>query len=165
VVQERQNKDRAFKHPDYSPFNLVKDSFSALKYYDCNSKFLVNAKLEAPDSSYIEIIKATQNEVRKYEVAGILNFTIKDTACKLKAYFEDSTHSKLFIMFKDLTNHSETYGGGRYLDAMYSADGNIVLNFNKAYNPFCHYNHDFSCPVVKGFTLPVRIEAGEKKYW
>jgi uncharacterized protein len=165
ILAERMSKDHAFLNPQFSPFQLEKDFFTGLKYFECNAEYAVVATLEEADSTDVEVVKATQNETRKYAVAGVLHFDLKQLHCKLKAYFEDSTHSQLFIMFKDLTNHNDTYGGGRYLSAKYSKNMKIVLDFNRAYNPYCHYNHNYSCPVVKGLSLPLRVEAGEKKYW
>ena len=72
----------------------------------------------------------------------------------------------LFLPFKDDTNGVETYGGGRYMDVRISTvkDGKIILNFNKAYNPYCAYNKEYVCPLVpKDNILNISIKAGEKR--
>ena len=44
-------------------------------------------------------------------------------------------------------------------------DGTIILDFNKAYNPYCAYNETFSCPLTpEENTLTVAILAGAKNY-
>jgi uncharacterized protein (DUF1684 family) len=44
-------------------------------------------------------------------------------------------------------------------------DGQVVLDFNKAYNPPCAFSPFATCPLPpKENHLPVRIEAGEKTY-
>ena len=70
----------------------------------------------------------------------------------------------LFVPFKDLTNAHETYGGGRYLDfRMKDIEGaSCVLDFNKAYNPYCAYSEGYNCPIPpRENHLEVRVEAGE----
>ena len=39
----------------------------------------------------------------------------------------------------------------------------IVLDFNKAYNPYCAYSTNYSCPIPpKENDLPISINAGLK---
>jgi uncharacterized protein len=55
----------------------------------------------------------------------------------------------LFLPFIDETSGKETYGAGRYIDLQIPQTGNtILLDFNKAYNPYCAYATGFSCPKV-----------------
>ena len=69
----------------------------------------------------------------------------------------------LFVPFTDQTNGHSSYGGGRYLDLRMGQinDGQMVLDFNKAYNPFCTYSSAYSCPVPPPENrLSVAVEAG-----
>ena len=71
----------------------------------------------------------------------------------------------LFIPFQDLTNGEETYGGGRYMDLMRAEmEGNhLLLDFNKAYNPYCAFAEGFSCPIPPAENrLAIRVAAGEQ---
>jgi uncharacterized protein (DUF1684 family) len=44
-------------------------------------------------------------------------------------------------------------------------DGQVVLDFNKAYNPPCAFTPYATCPLPPTENrLAIRIEAGEKKY-
>jgi uncharacterized protein (DUF1684 family) len=73
----------------------------------------------------------------------------------------------LFLPFKDDTNGAESYGGGRYMDVRISTvkDGKIILNFNKAYNPYCAYNEGFNCPIPPQENhLNLSIRAGERNF-
>jgi uncharacterized protein (DUF1684 family) len=62
----------------------------------------------------------------------------------------------------------ETYGAGRYLDLDLTdraPNGRWILDFNKAYNPWCVYSQDYACPFVPPENwLEVPINAGEKNY-
>ena len=53
----------------------------------------------------------------------------------------------LFFMFTDLTNGEETYGGGRYIDLRIPEGETIIIDFNKAYHPYCAFTYGYSCPV------------------
>jgi uncharacterized protein (DUF1684 family) len=73
---------------------------------------------------------------------------------------------KLFLVFGDETNGDETYGGGRFLYAgPPDADGRLVLDFNRAYNPPCVFTPYATCPLPPpGNRLPLAVLAGEKSF-
>ena len=74
----------------------------------------------------------------------------------------------LFLPITDLTSGDGSYGGGRYLDVKKSevAQGKVVLDFNKLYNPYCAYNEKYSCPIPPAQNdLPIRIEVGVKDFF
>ena len=95
---------------------------------------------------------------------GTLEFAVPGGSAQLAGYaFEPGPVSELFIPFRDTTSGSETYGAGRYLDLEPEDDGTYVLDFNIAYNPWCAYAPQYSCPLPpreNWLTFP--IEAGEK---
>jgi uncharacterized protein (DUF1684 family) len=67
----------------------------------------------------------------------------------------------LFLPFTDLTNGNETYGSGRYIDLRIPERETIIIDFNKAYNPYCAYNYGYACPIPpKENKLKVEIRAG-----
>jgi uncharacterized protein (DUF1684 family) len=77
----------------------------------------------------------------------------------------------VFVPFADATSRETTYGGGRYLlDTIKGADlgstpeGEIILDFNFAYNPSCAYNPRWTCPLAPPENrLPFAVTAGEMK--
>jgi hypothetical protein len=96
---------------------------------------------------------------------GTLKFTLKGRPLTLSAFVDASTKDvrRLFVPFGDLTNGSETYPGGRYLDLDRTATGIYDLDFNRAYHPFCVFNAAYDCPYPpreNRLQLPVR--AGER---
>ena len=71
----------------------------------------------------------------------------------------------LFVPFTDLTNGKGSYSGGRYIDTRIPPGKKIVLDFNKAYNPYCAYNGKYSCPIPPEENhLEVEIRAGVKDF-
>jgi uncharacterized protein (DUF1684 family) len=71
----------------------------------------------------------------------------------------------LFVPFTDKTNGNETYEIGRYIDMVIPSGDEVILDFNLAYNPYCSYNPNYSCPIPPAANdLPIEIKSGEKKY-
>ena len=75
----------------------------------------------------------------------------------------------IFVPFADETNGAESYGSGRYvLDSVKGADlgmedGQLVLDFNFAYNPSCSYDPRWACPLTPPANrLETAIRAGER---
>jgi uncharacterized protein (DUF1684 family) len=62
-----------------------------------------------------------------------------------------------------LTSSTETYPAGRYLEIDRQASGAYVIDFNRAFHPYCYYNADYDCPYPPpGNRLPFPVRAGEK---
>ena len=74
----------------------------------------------------------------------------------------------LLVPFGDATSGFESYGGGRYMDFNIPdiKNNKVVLDFNKAYNPYCAYvSGKYNCPLPpRENELPVAIFAGEKTF-
>jgi hypothetical protein len=79
---------------------------------------------------------------------------------------EDREAGDLFLLFRDATSGKATYGSGRYLHTpLPDAAGNVVLDFNFAYNPPCAFTAFATCQLPpRQNWLPVKIRAGEKRY-
>ena len=156
-----------FKDASVSPLK-PKDlkNFQGLDFFEFDSIYVVKAKIEETKESLPFKMKTTTDipaDVRKY---ADLFFQISDKEFELSVYenleYEgvEGYENYLFLPFLDETNENETYGGGRYLDLFLNGTDSIIIDFNKAYNPKCVYDENFSCPIVprKNF-LNTRIEA------
>jgi uncharacterized protein (DUF1684 family) len=67
------------------------------------------------------------------------------------------------VPFSDETSKGDTYPAGRYLDIDITPTGFYVVDFNKAYHPYCYYSPKFDCPYPPAENrLPVAIRAGER---
>ena len=74
-----------------------------------------------------------------------------------------SDENSLFLPFTDQTNGKELYGGGRYMDVEIPLSDAIILDFNKAYNPYCACSDRYSCPIPpQENDLQIPILLGEK---
>ena len=162
ILQEREAKDEQFKTGDDSPIK-DKEAFHGLHYFQPDLTYRIKANISPYTSDDKEVIvKYTDGTSEKYEKYGYAHFKIGDQALKLLLLKNESVIS---VLFKDATNGTQTYGGGRYLDYPVSEIKNnvIILDFNKAYNPYCVYQETYACPVPPAEnTLSVAVPAGEQ---
>ena len=162
-----------FKDASVSPLK-TKDlkNFKGLDFFEFDSTYVVDAKIqETPDSLPFKMKTTTDTpaDFRKY---GTLIFNLADEQYTLIAYENldyldvEGYENYLFLPFLDKTNGFETYGGGRYIDLYLNNEDSITIDFNRAYNPQCVYDEDFSCPIVpRQNLLDIRIEAGVKNFY
>lgn len=144
--------------------------FKSHPFFPINPAYRVEARfVRTPDAVPFDI-PTSSGHARPYVEFGEAVFKIEGKLFKLKIYQSQELIKKpeykdhLFLPFRDATNGKDTYGGGRYLDLEIPAGDVIVIDFNKAYQPYCAYNaYDYSCPVVPAEnTLPVPVLAGVK---
>lgn len=162
LEQERKAKDRFFQQDKDSPIE-DKASFTGLHYYPVNEAWNIEATLTRLRSGQQFSISMTGGETETYEPYGNVNFEKDGKKVSLKIFI--NKEGVLFLPFKDATSGKDTYGAGRYLDLDQSSvhDNHIHLDFNRAYQPYCAYNHTFTCPIppAENF-IPLAVTAGEK---
>jgi uncharacterized protein (DUF1684 family) len=161
----RAAKDRAFAG-DGSPVPRDRRSqLLPLAYFPVSLEYRVPAALSlSRDRSSIEMPTST-GQMRTMMRVGRLEFTLKGQAMGLSAFVEAGARdlSRLFVPFSDLTSGSETYPAGRYLDLDRTPTGLYVIDFNRAYHPFCYYDPSYDCPYPpRENRLAVPIRAGER---
>lgn len=147
------------------------EHFTALDFYPINLKFSVTANfVRTPDEKPF-LMPTTTDRLPEYVKYGEAHFTIDGKELKLelyqstKHYEEEGYEDYLFLPFTDLTSGDGSYGGGRFMDARIPKGDKMILDFNKAYNPYCAYNSRYSCPIPPQVNdLLVRIEAGVKAF-
>lgn len=162
ITNEREEKDELFRNGPDSPI-LDKEEFHGIHYFKPNLEYRIVANIVPyTGSEKIYTVAYTDSTSDDYERYGYANFTINGTSLKLLLLKNESVIS---VLFKDETNGKETYGGGRYLDYKVSdlKNNTIILDFNKAYSPYCAYQESYACPVPpKENSLPISIFAGEQ---
>lgn len=171
IQKHRQSYKEAFLKEEKSPVRA--EDIQYFDFFEVDSTFRVKCdftKTNSPDTFTIPTVDGKQKEYFKY---GILSFEIKGEKLQLNVYQSlalmriPKYKNYLFIPFKDSTSGKETYGGGRYLDIETTdIQGDVViLDFNKAYNPYCSFGDGFSCPIPPNENhLKALIEAGEKNF-
>jgi len=169
VVSERRQKDGAFKNGPESPLpDQDKADFRGLEYFPIDPSLRFRVKLNRYPAPRKVRIGTNTGEIRNALRYGWFEFEIEGRACRLQAYRMEEVGSggpSLFIPFRDATSGKETYAAGRYVDLPENTSGVYTLDFNRAYNPYCAYGKDFSCPIPPPENaLPVPVRAGERDY-
>jgi len=145
-----------------------------MSFFPVNEKYRMICLFERTINSPWFRMESSGPIKKNYRVYGILHFTINDTAVTLNIYqSQDLMTAKqykdhLFIPFTDATSGEETYESGRYIDLEINdiVNDKVLIDFNKAYNPYCAYvSGKFNCPIPPSENrLKVAIRAGEKAF-
>ncbi len=145
--------------------------FKSLDFFPIDSTYRIKATFEIEKNQETFEMPTTTERLPIYKTYGKATFTIDGKELVLHVYQnqelikKDEYKNHLFIPFTDTTNGNETYEGGRFIDLEIPNGNTIVIDFNTAYNPYCAYNHKYSCPIPpKENYLNIAIKAGVKAY-
>jgi uncharacterized protein len=165
LLAERAAKDKTFRSQPDQP--IAPDRFAEflpLSYFEPDRTYAVPASFAPALTAAAVQIPTSTGKTRQMEVVGVLTFLLKGQKLSLEALAEPgSPGDRLFVAFSDQTSGTETYHAGRYLEMDRSATGVYVVDFNRAFQPFCYYNSEYDCPYPPARNrLPVPVRAGEK---
>ena len=167
ILEFRRGKDDFFRSANTSPIpHEQRHHYEGLQYFAPDERYRVDALTLQPDpdpTNTTEIV-TSDGKTREAWRVGTLEFAVPGGKASLAAYsFEPGPVEELFIPFRDATSGMDTYGAGRYLDIEPEDDGTYALDFNLAYNPWCAYAPQYSCPLPPHENwLAFSIAAGEK---
>lgn len=137
-------------------------TFSGLQYFPVNPEYRVKARFVAYSPARLIAIPNILGQVEQDPSPGYVVFKLHGRELRLDPITEDDS---LFFIFKDLTSGKQTYPPGRFLNTDMPRNGEVVLDFNKAYNPPCVFTPYATCPLPpEQNNLPIAIEAGELRY-
>lgn len=136
--------------------------FLGCEWYEVKPEYRVIGKLKRHTAPTSVEVKTSVATVAHYQSIGEVEFELFGQRLSLLAA-EGGKAGELFIILRDSTAGRETYGAGRYLYVPVDDDGNVDLDFNKAYNPPCAFTPYATCslPPTQN-VLSVPIEAGER---
>jgi uncharacterized protein len=150
-----------------------KEESEKINFFAPDPTYAVKAKYTILENEQPFDMPTTSGKTKQYMKRGFLTFELKKKTFKLICYENlqltnmKQYKNRMFVPFKDSTNTVTTYGAGRYLEVFIDPliTKEVILDFNRCYNPFCAYKSGFNCPVVpRDNYLETSIEAGEKKY-
>ena len=146
-------------------------TFKSLDFYPANETFFVLAKFVRTKKEKPFEMKTSTDRKPMYVKYGEVYFIINGSDFKLNVYKnialskQEKYKDHLFLPFSDLTCGNESYIGGKYIDLKIPKGKTIAIDFNTSYNPYCAYNHKYSCPIVPlENDLNIEIKAGVKKF-
>jgi hypothetical protein len=166
----RAERDDLFRSHPQSPLPAgERAGFSGLDVYRYDPRFRVTAALETASREELRVPSSRDDEM-VFTRIGTVRFSLLGDEATLDVYWIGGYGGGLFLPFRDATSGTETYGAGRYLydtikgaDLGTTEDGELVLDFNFAYNPSCAYDPRWSCPLAPPANLLEQaVEAGER---
>lgn len=168
--QKKINQD--FKNPAKTPIPAnERKTFKALEFFEIDTAFSVEAEfIRTPYEAPFEMPTTTERKP-VYVKYGEIFFTLSGKEYKLNLYQNQQLTKKaeykdyLFLPFTDLTNGESSYSGGRYIDMKIPKSNKVIVDFNQAYNPYCAYNGEYSCPIPPEENhMDLAVTAGVKAY-
>lgn len=169
IARFQQELNHEYKDPAKSPLEpKALKRFKKHDFFPVDLKYRVVARLTVTENTPFFQMKTTGDRLPQYRIFGSVLFTLDGIDYQLPVYqskdlLKTPTYEDyLFLPFTDLTNGKESYVAGRYLELRMPKEGNEVLvDFNKAYNPYCAYTDRYACPLVPSENhLDIEIRAG-----
>lgn len=163
---EYREKTAADFRGDASPLDETdRLAFRGLSYFPADPAYCLRVPLEPDPGRGTITLMDTKGRERVFERMGRLRFDMDGRPQQLTLFREPTLHY-YFLPFRDATTGHETYEVGRYVEPVDVGEGRVFLiDFNRAYNPYCAYSHRWSCPIPppeNQLTVPIR--AGEMSY-
>ena len=164
----RAEKDAFFRDDPHSPLGPdQRATFEGLEYFPENEALVIRGQLQTEGIDRVEriVMQTTTGGEQEYRRAGVVRFEVDGEQAQVTLYTSPDAHG-LFLPFRDATSGKETYGAGRYLEVDPPGQGGqVAIDFNSAYSPYCAYNPMWSCPIPpRENWLAVPIRAGEKSF-
>ncbi len=168
----RRTRDDLFRlHPESPLDDAQKATFRGLRYYAYDPAFRVVGRVDTAVEPVSYPIDLGADGLITLRLFGRVSFELPTGSGSLGLFWVAGYGGGVFLPFRDATSGRETYGGGRYLlDTIKGADlgstqDGLVLDFNYAYNPSCHYNPRWVCPLALSESrLAFPVPAGEKQW-
>lgn len=136
-------------------------AFTGLRYFDPDPAVRVRGRF-APAEGKVDIATST-GSTTGYALAGYVDLILGTEAVRVTVLHAEE--DELFIPFRDATCGAGSYEGGRYAPVVISGPEEATVDFNRAVNPYCAYDEEFSCPLPPTENaLPMAIRAGEMDY-
>jgi len=165
----RKERDRLFAHHPQSAIDAAqKVTFDGIPYFSYDPAWRFETELQPLEPADAELAHSGDGATA-FRRFGFVRFEIGGETFRLSFYWLNTYGGGVFVPFRDETNGSETYGGGRYLlDTAKGADlghsgTKVILDFNYSYHPSCAHNEAWSCPLAPAENrLEIPVPAGER---
>lgn len=162
IIAARQERDHFLREHYASPIpEEHRADFTGADYYAPAARFVYVGSFQEVATTIA--VPSSTGTVSDYHGVGVVQITIDGDPYALTVL--DDGDGGAFLAFGDETNGRTTYGGGRYVGVEIDDNGDAIVDFNRAANPYCVYDDEYSCPLPPaGNTIARPIEAGERMY-
>ncbi len=160
LIERGQRFGLRLKHAD-AP---ARAGFTHLEYWPADPSWRITARFVPHDvNKTIPIVDIT-GTTNALANAGAIEFERDGRSWRLEALGEAGR--PLQVIFADRTSGRGSYAAGRYIDVdVPNGRSEVVIDFNRAYNPPCAFTPFATCPLPPPENrLDMAVEAGEKAY-
>lgn len=148
----------------YDRNSSSRKAFVNLRWFPIDEAYRIAASFVVNDPPTMIPVTNVLGDTSEEPCPGYAEFTVNKQVHRLYPVTSEG-EERLWFMFRDSTNGSMTYPGGRFMWAEPPKNNTIVLDFNKAYNPPCAYTDFATCPLPPEINrLSVPVMAGEMKF-
>jgi uncharacterized protein (DUF1684 family) len=137
-----------------------RQSFPPREWYPVKEEMRIPAKYIRYDVPKVVKIPDILGAILDERMDGYITFNLN--GAKHELIVEELPDHRLFVLFMDETNSHPTYPSGRYVYTDPHEDGNLFIDFNKAYSPPCAFTDYATCsfPPQENWLI-ASVEAGE----
>lgn len=170
IANDQQELVDFYAHEKTTPLNAAeKEHFKGITFFPIDLKYKVEATFTPIQNGEIIPFPTSAGKIKHYQEYGKANFELDGQMHEVTIYqshpIQEAYADHLFLPFTDDTNGDTTYGGGRYIDLsmqnVTKGNGQIIIDFNQAYNPYCAYSKRYNCPIPPGNnSIAAEIKAG-----
>jgi hypothetical protein len=138
----------------------ARQSFTGRRWYPIDPAWRISARFVAYDPPRNMDISNVLGDTDPTPNPGYALFSLQGQEARLDAL---AYGRALRFIIGDATSGHGTYPAGRYLDSEPPQDGQLVLDFNRAYSPPCAFTDYATCPLPPPQNhLKAAVEAGER---
>jgi uncharacterized protein len=163
-------RDRLYREHSQSPVQAARRAdFPGCSYFDYDPRARVLGSVEPYERTHEEVVSSGGAAAFPFSRIGTVRFAFCGLEQSLALLWNEGYGGGLFLSFQDETSGRETYPAARYLldtvkgSDLGTSDGQLVLDFNFAYNPSCAYDSAWACPLApRESRLSIPVQAGER---
>lgn len=160
VISEQSQGARMVEHDPAAP---DRSSFERRPWFPIDAAAIVIARRRDNAKARSVTLRTSRGLDKTLPVAGVLEGQLHGTSFSLTAF--GSPTGDWLVPFTDPSNGESSYPAGRYLTVPPDAreGDHVVLDFNRAVNPWCAYSELYNCPIPPAEnSVTVSLEAGER---
>jgi uncharacterized protein len=124
----------------------MRKQFTGLKFFTVKEEYKVRGKFVPYNPPKVIPVPNILGQIERTPSPGYVEFTLNGHEVRLDPVTEGDS---FFFIFKDLTSGKETYPPGRFLNTEMPKKGEVILDFNKAYNPPCAFTPYATCAPAR----------------
>ncbi|MDL9948127.1 DUF1684 domain-containing protein [Gordonia sp. ABSL11-1] len=144
----------------FDPQSLTLSRYSGIASFDYDPAWVVGGRFEPADPGSVIGVDHEHGKRLDDPLVGVVRFEHAGNSYEFAAF--PYLEGRLHITFSDETS-GHTSDKYRFLTlSAPDADGNVVVDFNRAYLPPCSFSDQYPCPIPPAQNrLPFAVTAGE----